>query len=200
MMANEEWRVIKGFPDYAVSESGRVKRITPCRAGCGHLLTPAVEVRGSYKRIKYSLQSRDEYKSCVRLAHQLVCEAFHGPKPAHCTGVRHLDGNALNNHFSNLAWGTQAQNMADMAAHGTGAFGERHGHAKITNDAAIKIAGRGYRRWSDVEAMAAEYNVTATAIYKIIKGARFSKITGVKPRRAAALWHTRGLPESEALL
>lgn len=43
--------------------------------------------------------------------HQLVCEAFHGPKPFPEAVVIHLDENALNNRPENLKWGTQKENL-----------------------------------------------------------------------------------------
>jgi hypothetical protein len=51
-------------------------------------------------------------------AHRLVARAFLGkPEPGH--EVRHLDGNRTNNHVSNLAWGTRAENVNDAVTHGT---------------------------------------------------------------------------------
>ena len=44
-------------------------------------------------------------------AHQLVCEAFHGPKPFDRAVVIHKDENALNNRPENLKWGTQKENL-----------------------------------------------------------------------------------------
>lgn len=46
-----------------------------------------------------------------RKVHQLVCEAFHGPKPFPKAVVIHLDENALNNRADNLKWGTQKENL-----------------------------------------------------------------------------------------
>lgn len=43
--------------------------------------------------------------------HQLVCEAFHGPKPFEKSVVIHIDENSLNNRASNLKWGTQKENL-----------------------------------------------------------------------------------------
>lgn len=47
----------------------------------------------------------------MRKVHQLVCEAFHGPKPFDGAVVIHLDENALNNRPENLKWGTQKENL-----------------------------------------------------------------------------------------
>lgn len=43
--------------------------------------------------------------------HQLICEAFNGPKPAPDAVVMHIDENAANNRASNLQWGTQKENL-----------------------------------------------------------------------------------------
>ena len=43
--------------------------------------------------------------------HQLVCEAFHGPKPFPSAIVLHLDEEASNNSADNLRWGTRKENQ-----------------------------------------------------------------------------------------
>jgi len=46
-----------------------------------------------------------------RKVHQLVCEAFHGPKPFEKAVVIHIDEDAHNNRPENLMWGTQKENL-----------------------------------------------------------------------------------------
>jgi hypothetical protein len=46
-----------------------------------------------------------------RKVHQLVCEAFHGPKPFSTAVVIHLDEDGHNNRPENLKWGTQKENL-----------------------------------------------------------------------------------------
>jgi len=50
--------------------------------------------------------------------HQLVLKAFRGPRSPG-KQARHLDGDKLNNHISNLRWGTCSQNAQDRVRHGT---------------------------------------------------------------------------------
>ena len=50
-------------------------------------------------------------KARPRKVHQLVCEAFHGPKPFPEAVVIHLDEDAHNNRPENLKWGTQKENL-----------------------------------------------------------------------------------------
>ena len=42
---------------------------------------------------------------------QLVCEAFHGPKPFPKAVTIHLDEDPSNNVTENLKWGTQKENL-----------------------------------------------------------------------------------------
>lgn len=46
-----------------------------------------------------------------RKVHQLVCEAFHGPKPFPEAVVIHRDEDGHNNEPGNLKWGTQKENL-----------------------------------------------------------------------------------------
>ena len=50
--------------------------------------------------------------------HSLVLLAFKGP-PKTDQECRHLDGNAVNNRPSNLAWGSPSENSLDKNLHGT---------------------------------------------------------------------------------
>lgn len=51
------------------------------------------------------------------LVHQLILEAFVGPKPLGLE-CRHLDGDPLNNRLDNLLWGTHQENIADATKEG----------------------------------------------------------------------------------
>jgi hypothetical protein len=53
-----------------------------------------------------------------------VALAFLAPQPG-TRVVRHLDGDPANNHVSNLAWGTQSENMKDTLQHGTNYWANR---------------------------------------------------------------------------
>ena len=99
----------------------------------GRLLSPSPR-RGSL-RVSRRVGGIKTHESVQRL----VCEAFHGPAPAWATLVRHLDGDRLNNHADNLAWGTNAENQADLAAHGHTVQGEKHHNAKLTQEQVDEI-------------------------------------------------------------
>jgi len=49
--------------------------------------------------------------------HQMVAEAFIGPRPPGMQ-IRHLDGDPANNQLSNIAYGTPSENAFDAVRHG----------------------------------------------------------------------------------
>ena len=125
-----EWRLIPSFNNYEVSEFGQVRRCKPgIRGGfVGKVMKPYVREDGYDMYIL-----RKNNMSFHKKAHQLVIEAFVGPKPAEGKWeVRHKDGTRVNNHYSNLEWGTSKDNKADMVRHGTRMAGEKHPMSKLS--------------------------------------------------------------------
>lgn len=54
---------------------------------------------------------------CEKYVHRMVAKAFcHNPDPETHTQVNHIDGDKSNNHYTNLEWVTQSQNMKHMHA------------------------------------------------------------------------------------
>ena len=105
----ELWYPIQLFDAYEVSDHGRVRIVVT-----GQILKPRVTPKG-YLIVRLSLDGH-QY---TRRVHRLVAQAI-WPNPAdELPLVRHLDGNPANNHFLNLSWGTDADNLADARRHGT---------------------------------------------------------------------------------
>ncbi len=96
--------------------------------------------------------------------HTLVAEAFIGRRPDGME-CRHLDGNAENNNFRNLAWGTHQQNIDDRNSHGTSNQGERQGSHKLTEKDVLEIrriyCGHGVR-------LAQRYGVKKATIFAVV--------------------------------
>lgn len=108
------------------------------------------------------------------LVHRAACEAFHGEPPFGGAVVRHLDGDQLNNLPENLAWGTVADNHADMVAHGTRVLGERNTNAKLTADDVRAIRLRiGKERLVDI---GADYGVSHNTIGMIARGQTWAHV------------------------
>lgn len=129
MSASETFRPIPGFEHYEVSESGVVRsvpRISVRSNGvrarlAGRTLKQWTDPKTGYARVCLSVDGEDT----LERVHRLVALAFHGPG-REGELVRHLDGDATNNHYSNLAWGTESENQFDKVRHG------RHHHSEKT--------------------------------------------------------------------
>ncbi len=146
------WKPLSEFPDYAVSNDGRVRRVVPDKYGriSGRDLRQV-----SQKAHRYLIVTlHREGKQTTRLVHRLVCEAFHGPAPSPSHHAAHWNGRPHENHENNLRWATPSENNCDKDRHGTlrkgvnhhsyynpGCIprGEGHGCAKLTDAIVAKI-------------------------------------------------------------
>jgi len=117
--APEEWGPIADFPDYLVSNRGRVISL---KGGKARIRRPAFDPTTGYNKV--TLYAGPVVRT--RPIHRLVAEAFHQPAPA-SHEVRHIDGNKLNNRAENLTWGSHSDNMYDHVEHG------RHWQARKTH-------------------------------------------------------------------
>ena len=106
---------------YEVTRDGRIVSTTTWRGmGTRELAQqpnadgyPSVRVTLAVKRVRYAV-------------HSLVALAHLPPRPSPAHEVRHLDGNKLNPHADNLAWGTRKENADDRELHGRTSRGARH--------------------------------------------------------------------------
>jgi hypothetical protein len=117
--ACEVWVPVLNYEGtYEVSDLGRVAVLARrdargWRRKAG-LLRPWERSKGHYLCVTLC-QDAAETK---RYVHELVLEAFTGPRPEGNYG-RHLDGDHHNNRLENLAWGTPTQNSWDRVRYGT---------------------------------------------------------------------------------
>lgn len=118
-MDEERWLPIVGYEGlYEVSDHGRVRSL----GGTGlHGKPKSTRLRKLTPKDSGHLQVdlwRDNSRR-MRKVHQLVLEAFIGPRPGHGYDGCHWDGDPANNHVSNLRWDTKLGNAADTRRHGT---------------------------------------------------------------------------------
>jgi hypothetical protein len=109
-LPEEQWRVIVDFPDYDISNCGRV---VSRRRGMPRLLSMRPMGGGRPGALRYfqvALYGRDG--RVERHVAHLVLEAFTGPRPEGME-ARHLNSDPQDNRLENLAWGTKAENAQD---------------------------------------------------------------------------------------
>lgn len=103
--------------------------------------------------------------------HHLVCEAFHGQKPALNSICRHLDDDPSNTNADNLAWGTKKDNYKDMVRNGS----FRQKLDKGTRHAAKKLFAEG----STVAEVAKELSISPSTSARI-RGDMTSNMAAVR--------------------
>lgn len=174
----EEWRTIPGFPDYAASSLGQIKRILPDLRGhriTGKPLRQAITASG-YAQVTLCVAARKVNQRVNRV----VCAAFHGPAPSAEYHAAHNDGDRLNNRASNLRWVLGTENEADKRLHGTARIGDRHwsksmperrakgeGHGlSKLNAEAVRAIRTDQRKQRDI---AADFGVSQRAVWSIKK-------------------------------
>ena len=95
----EEWKVIKGFENYLVSNLGRVKNSSTER-----ILKPGTHHKG-YLFVGLSKNGKGRSEKI----HRLVAKAF-VKNPDNLPVVDHIDRDRKNNKASNLRWSTHSAN------------------------------------------------------------------------------------------
>lgn len=164
---DEEWKFIPETEDkYMISNYGRVKSTKRI-----------VTIYGTRQYVKdETIRSQQidnrGYNRCVVgkhntiKVHREVAKAFIN-NPNGYPEINHIDGNKLNNLFSNLEWCSHKQNMEHAGR--TGLF---HRPSRISDKDVLDIRAR-YQPFSKLNsscALAKEYGVDVGYMYRIIVG------------------------------
>lgn len=106
----EIWKPIPVYPDYEISNHGRVRRCNSVgRWAAGHVLRPG-QARSGHLYVMLSKADRHARKQYI---HRLVAMAFVAPPPFDGAMVLHHDDCPKNNRPDNLYWGDHKQNARD---------------------------------------------------------------------------------------
>lgn len=121
MLVDEIWKDVPGFEGmYEVSNLGRVRSLPHlvrgrCKNGTeflrmspGRVLRPGAQKKSGHLSVAIG-------RGNSRLVHQLVLEAFVGPRPKAKPGslidVLHINGDPTDNRLVNLKYGTRGENI-----------------------------------------------------------------------------------------
>ena len=103
---NEIWKTIEDYPNYMVSNMGRIKRLsTGYYRRTEKILIPQLQNNG-YLHIKLSQNGKPK---CF-LLHRLVAQTFL-PNPDNLPQVNHKDEDKTNNRVDNLEWCDRKYNI-----------------------------------------------------------------------------------------
>lgn len=163
------------YPGYSVTKDGRVfshrtrRGIPGQRGGSVLVIDPEYHKEKAqspnqkgYMRVNLVIEGKNRPVG----VHELVLDAFHGPRPEGMVG-RHLDGDQTNNTPDNLAWGTHFDNAQDRQAHGRYSFGGAHHNAKLSDEQVAQIK-RLRADGMKVKDLAARYGVGISTVEDII--------------------------------
>lgn len=129
------WKTIRGFPDYEISNDGRVRFLGGTRAfGLQKRIAPPGERKAQPHTSGYlQIRLQKNRKGYNRYIHRLVAEAFF-KKEQKRKWVNHKNGIKTDNRLENLEWSTVSENALHKTRVLLKGAGETHSQAKLNND------------------------------------------------------------------
>lgn len=149
----EEFRNIKDFEDYQVSNLGRI--YSRKRRAC--LKVKRLAGRGYYQ-VRLSKNGKYYYKNL----HRLLAETFL-PNPDNLRTVNHKNGNKLDNRLDNLEWADDLLGLKPTVNH-------------ILTDEEIIQVYEMYSSGTSVKDIAELFETRTQQISKLVKGQRHQKL------------------------
>ena len=149
----EIWKVCKKYSNYEVSNLGNVR--------IGDRMLTQGRHRQGYKKVYLSKKSF--------FVHRLVALEYI-PNPGNKPQVNHKDGNKENNHYLNLEWVTQSENIKHAYNTGmmTGKKGVINGNSKLTKNEVDAIRSVDYSQITKTR-VAKIYDIDRSHVYNIIQ-------------------------------
>ncbi len=167
---------ISGFPGYKVGSDGSV---WSCRVkGQSRMTDHWRQLKALVSGVGYLQVSlvRHDRSVITCQVHQLVLEAFVGPRPEGMQACHFPDQSRTNARLDNLRWDTQEANAADMAYHGTKPQGERNSQARLTDEVVREARRRYTAGGTTFRELAIEYGVSEAAIGLAVRRATWKHV------------------------
>lgn len=168
------WKEIKGYEGlYEVSNDGCVRSLEKRVPFMGSFTTKRARMMRGRKLGGYLIVvlCKNAVKK-THLVHRLVAAAFIN-NPDNKKTVNHIDCNPLNNHYSNLEWTTQHENIMHSVGLNRHCHGETHGCSKLTAEQVLEIRTQA----KGILALADKYGVTYSAIKRARSGKTWKHLT-----------------------
>ena len=172
--AEEIWKEIPGYSGrYFVSNFGKIKS-TISFDSIGRPRNPKIMKKVIEKRRGIGIREKimlvdDCGNKKVFKVHYLVMLSFWGETPKG-QGIRHIDGNGLNNHISNLSFGTHLENMDDMVNHGKSRRGEKNNKCVLTEKIVKYIKSLDFSKRGSQRVFCKKHNINPSTLNAILTG------------------------------
>lgn len=145
----EEWRPIAGFPNYQVSNKGKVMNLKT-----GRVIKNSIDYNGY---MSVNLWKNNKLKHFR--VHKLVAQAFL-PNPLKLPQVNHIDECKTNNDANNLEWCTASQNIR---------YSIYRQYRKINQ---LSLDGEFIKQWESISQIAKKLGIGNSHIIQCCKGER----------------------------
>jgi len=159
-MTEEVWKSIEGFPDYEVSNLGRVRSLG-VKYRPGRIKKLSLSNKG-YLRVNLTKVKRT--RPTHKTVHRLVSEVFI-PNPDNKPYINHINGIKTDNRVENLEWCTAKENTLHAIKTGLkqDMVGENNPQHKLTKEQVEEIRESNLTHY----ALAEIYGVSKTLIGKV---------------------------------
>jgi hypothetical protein len=176
---SERWRYIPEFPDYAISNIGRIIRITKAQGTYPSYVYKLTLDKKGYQTICLTKNGKEYGKK----VHQLVALAFLGPCPDKHE-INHKDGVKANNQLNNLEYVTSSENQRHALRMGLKRKlrGSQSGHVKLTEAKVLEILGLWRLGWP-IANIARAFKVAERTIDHIVRGDSWNWLTGINKHK-----------------
>ena len=170
----EEWKVIEEFPNYEVSNLGRVRSIIHAdsmgRTKGGNILKQAFDGKRNYLHVNLY---KDGSKTHSTNVHRLVALAFI-PNPNNLNEINHIDENKLNNRADNLEWCSHKYNN-NYGSKYASTRGTKNPMSKIDDSVVTFILNNHKSRGGEMRNidLARKFNLSPTHVCAIAHGRRW---------------------------
>jgi len=178
----ERWKNVKYFKGYyQVSNSGNVKglrRIIKHNYG-GNSIKSEKILKQRLSRGYFGVRLCKKNIVYDKLVHRLVAEVFI-PNPENKPYINHKNGIKNDNHYKNLEWCTQKENIIHSYKMGLSKSGELHyNYGKIGYNATFAICLQTGEILSSFD-LSKKYNVSLVHINRMLAGKRTNKTSFIK--------------------
>lgn len=173
----EHWKSVADYEGlYEVSDLGRVRRLARFQLlgnrwgtlSSRFLPEQILQPVRSGNRGYLSVGLWKDGQSRLTRVNVLVCETFHGPRPAGQPCALHTNGDQDDNRAPNLRWGSDKDNACDRERHGRTAKGERQHSARLTAPLVRTIRARA-ANGERIAPIAREFGVHPSSIHAAVK-------------------------------